>query len=270
MAEIQINDLSVPELEPFREMRHRNWTNESGIFIAEGPLLVERLIRSDYQVHSVLLDRKYYDHYASMVPSDADLLVIDHELVRDVVGFNFHRGVLGCGRRKPERTVAHDLSLQTFSSTETLMGIVGVQDPENLGGILRNCAALGVQNVVLGPGTADPLSRRVLRVSMGNALRLNLFRSRNMLTDLQSLRDTAGVQSIATSLLDGSEPLENMHRNSPVIILMGNEKLGLPIDIQLASDRRVRIDMELGTDSLNVTVAAGIVLHYFCRLASCG
>lgn len=267
MAEIQITDLNAPELEPFREMRQRNWTNESGIFIAEGPLLVERLIRSSYEVRSVLLDRKYYAHYAALVPPETDLLVIDHELVAEVVGFNFHRGVLGCGQRKPERTVEHDLLAQPFAANETLMGIMGVQDPENLGGILRNCAALGVKNVVIGPSAADPLSRRVLRVSMGNALRLNLYRSRNMRLDMQLLRERCGVQSFATSLLDGSEPLETVRRTSPVMILMGNEKLGLPHDIQHAADRRVRIDMQLGTSSLNVTVAAGIIMHYFCRLA---
>ncbi len=267
MAEIQITDLNAPELEPFREMRQRNWTNESGIFIAEGPLLVERLIRSSYEVRSVLLDRKYYAHYAAMVPPETDLLVIDHELVPEVVGFNFHRGVLGCGQRKPERTVEQELITQPLAANETLMGIVGVQDPENLGGILRNCAALGVKNVVIGPSAADPLSRRVLRVSMGNALRLNLYRSRNMRLDMQLLRERCGVQSFATSLLDGSEPLETVRRTSPVMILMGNEKLGLPLDIQHAADRRVRIDMELGTNSLNVTVAAGIIMHYFCRLA---
>lgn len=267
MAEIQITDLKAPELEPFREMRQRNWTNESGIFIAEGPLLVERLIRSSYEVRSVLVDRKYYEHHAALVPPGTDLLVIDHELVAEVVGFNFHRGVLGCGQRKPERTVEHDLLTQPFAANETVMGIVGVEDPENLGGILRNCAGLGVKNVVIGPGAADPLSRRVLRVSMGNALRLNLYRSRDMQVDMQLLRERGGVQSFATSLLDGSEPLESVRRSSPVMILMGNEKLGLPIDIQHAADRRVRIDMELGTSSLNVTVAAGIILHYFCRLA---
>jgi tRNA G18 (ribose-2'-O)-methylase SpoU len=264
---IDLDNVDDERLFPFRNMRQMNWTAGSGRFIAEGPLLVERLLSSDYQVHSLLVDRKYMHHFVDKVPEECLLMVVSHEMVEQIVGYNFHRGILGCGIRKPQLKIDGDFATNSIGFHSTMLAAVGIQDPENLGGILRSCAALGIEQVVIGPGTADPLSRRVLRVSMGNALRLRLYRSQDILADMQWLKGMAGVESIATSLAADSQLLEQSRRTGPLLLLMGNEKHGLPEPVQRAADRRIRIDMQLGTDSLNVTTAAGIIAHYFCRLA---
>ncbi len=266
MPHINIQSLDDPLLEPYRDIRNRNWTELSGRFIAEGPLLVRVLADSSYAIHSVLLDRKYQQHYADWIAPETDLLLVEHALVEQLVGFNFHRGVLACGLRKPLLSVREDFKPSDHTG-ETVACAVGVQDPENLGGILRNCAGLGIRRVIIGPGTADPLSRRVLRVSMGTALHLQLFRSRNLLDDLQWLHSERQVRSVATTLAEDSQSLEQSTRFGTTMILVGNERYGLPPEIQAAASQRVRIEMELATDSLNVCVAAGIVMHYFCRLA---
>lgn len=265
MPLIPIDSLDHPLLEPFREIRNRNWTEQSGLFVVEGPLLVKSLVSSSYGVKSILLDRKYETHYSSLASPETDLLLVDHALVEQIVGYDFHRGVLGCGLRQPVLSVQENFADCT-SERETLVCAVGVQDPENLGGILRSCAALGISRVIVGPGTADPLSRRVLRVSMGTALSLQLFRSRDLPADLRWLHELRGITSVATTLTDDAEQLERSQRYGPTLVLIGNERYGLPPDIQAQATRRVRIDMELGTDSLNVCVAAGIVLHYYCRI----
>jgi tRNA G18 (ribose-2'-O)-methylase SpoU len=266
VPQFDITSLDDPLLEPFRELRSRKWVEQSGLFIAEGPLLVERLLASPYGVKSILLDRKYFDHYVQLVPAQVDLLVVEHELVESIVGFNFHRGVMGCGLRKPIAWLRDAFAL-SVDPAETIVWAAGVQDPENLGGILRSCAALGIERVIVGPGSADPLSRRVLRVSMGNALRLQLFRSRNLAEDLRWLSAERGIFSVATTLHPTAVALESATRAGPTVILIGNERYGLPEAIQAGADQRVTIAMDLGTDSLNVCVAAGIVMHYYCRIA---
>jgi tRNA G18 (ribose-2'-O)-methylase SpoU len=263
----EITDLDDPRLDAFRDIRSRNWTYVSRRFIAEGPLLVERLLASQYQTESVLIDRKFEQHYINMVPETVNILLLDHEQIEQVVGFNFHRGVLACGVRPEQLRLREDFG-DPPQAQETLVAAVGVQDPENLGSILRCCSGFGIQRVLIGPGTADPLSRRVLRVSMGTALRLRLLHSQHIVPDLGWLRETHRVRSIATSLRDGSQPLEHASRGGPTIILVGNERYGLPEDVQQAADGCVRIDMELGTDSLNVSVASAIVMHYYCRIAT--
>lgn len=267
MPTFEVSDLEDSRLVPYRNLRTVNWTGASGWFIAEGPLLVDRLLRSSYQVHSVMVSRKLLDKYAHQAAEDTELIVVDDDAVSNIVGFNFHRGVMACGLRRPLRSPRETFT-ELLSHETTLVAVQGVQDPENLGGILRSCAALGIEHVIVGPNSADPLSRRVLRVSMGTAFKLNLLRTRDLVADLAWLRETWNVESVATTLAPDSEFLEQAERRGPTVILLGNEAHGLPPELQAAADRRVKIDMRLGTDSLNVSVAAGIVMHYFCRVAS--
>jgi tRNA G18 (ribose-2'-O)-methylase SpoU len=194
------------------------------------------------------------------------VLVVPEAWMAEIVGFHFHRGIMACGLRKPP-WILSEVLVAPLGKNVTLVALYGVQDPENMGAILRSCAALGIEHVLIGPKSADPFSRRVLRVSMGTLLSLKIIRSTNLMTDLAWLKERHGVESVATTLAVDSKPLEQTGRQTPLVILMGNEAYGLPPELQQAADHRVRIDMRLGTDSLNVGVAAGIVLHYFSRVA---
>lgn len=266
MGSVLIDDLEDPRLDAYRDIRSRNWTYVSKRFIAEGPLLTERLLASEYETESVLLDQKYANEYLPMIPESVEVLLLEHSQIEQILGFNFHRGVLACGVRPRQLELRANFGAPP-SPPETIVAAIGVQDPENLGSILRCCAGFGICRVIIGPGTADPLARRVLRVSMGTALRLQLLHSKNVVADLDWLRESAGVTTYATSLRDDSQSLEKVQRTGPVLVLVGNERFGLPEDVQRAADHCVRIDMDLGTDSLNVSMASGIVMHYFCRIA---
>ncbi len=262
----EISDLSDARLAPFRQLRHKNWIESSGWFIAEGPLLVDRLLRSQYRCQSLLIDRKYQSQFASRLDEDLDVLLIEHDLVHEVVGFDFHRGILGCGCRSALPDLRQTL-VEPLADSETLVATVGVQDPENMGCILRCCAALGVQRVIIGPGSADPLGRRALRVSMGGSLRLQLLRSRDLSADLTWLRDRSRLSSFATSLDGPAMLLSQVRRQGPALILLGNERNGVPAEILKQADHCLQIEMEQSGDSLNVCAAASILLHYFCRLS---
>ena len=103
---------------------------------------------------------------------------------------------------------------------------------------------------------------------MGNSLKLRLVEAENAEQDLLLLKDKAGFQILASSLTDDSKSLAEVSWGKRALILLGNEGHGLPLSIQDTSDIRLKIDMSLGTDSLNVAVAAGIMLHYAARLAN--
>lgn len=256
-----------PRLEPFRSLRTRNWVDGSRIFVAEGPQLVHRLLASDYETRSILVDEKYASRFIPELPDSVLKLVVPRDMLPEVVGFSFHRGLLGCGQRKPRIGLRE--ALGAIEATDIFPVLVGVQDLENLGCILRTAAGLGMQRVVLGPGCCDPFSRRALRVSMGAVLKLSLLHSQDIESDLVWLQQTAGVECIAAALGNGTTPLERAHRSGPVAVFVGNEKSGLPDNLVQLAAQRVRIDMHSGVDSLNVSVAAGIILHHFARRASC-
>ena len=260
-----IDSIDNAKLDPYRHLRTTNLTRFSGRFVVESKPLVSRLVSSGLEVESVLIDEKFQAEAMSWVPSDLEVLVVQSDWIEGLVGFNFHRGYLACGVRPKNRTIAEFCANWHRSQEWTGCMLVGVQDPENMGSILRTCAALGISDIFVGPDCVDPFARRVLRVSMGNAFKLNFFSVKNPVEAVLRLRE-AEIQSIATCFAQDSEELAEFQRSGPSVVLMGNEAHGLPELVQRAADRRLMIAMDLSTDSLNVSVATGIILHNLCRV----
>jgi tRNA G18 (ribose-2'-O)-methylase SpoU len=143
-----------------------------------------------------------------------------------------------------------------------------VQDPTNLGAILRTCQGFGVDGVILGDKCADPFSRRVLRVSMGGVFRLPIVESHDLAADLAFLKDELHCQVIATVLDASADELETILVRKPrVALLFGSEGHGLPTECITASTKRVTLKMLREADSFNVAAAAAMFLYHFCRVA---
>jgi tRNA G18 (ribose-2'-O)-methylase SpoU len=258
-------DLSSPRLDSYRNLRTTNLTRQSGRFIAESKPLVQRLVASGWSLDSVLVDARYLDEALTWLPPEADILVVSGEQVSELIGFSFHRGFLACGIR-PE--MLRDESILADGGPDWMgVMLVGVQDPENMGSIFRTCAALGISDILLGPQCVDPFARRVLRVSMGNAFKLRFFEIPHAAECLVRLA-TRGIESVAACLDDGGQDLSRFDVRGPTLVVFGNEAHGLPAEVKKAAGRYVQIEMALGTDSLNVSVAAGIILHHLRRVCA--
>ncbi len=262
MPVIRLTDLNSRRLDPYRNLRTTNLTRVSGRFIAESKPLVLRLVESGIGIDSFVIDEKYIEEATRCLPSHVDLFAVPGDLVSELIGFAFHRGYLACGIR-PKFQIVEEAVWELTTRWVGVM-LVGLQDPENMGSIFRTCAALGISDILVGPECVDPFARRVLRVSMGNAFKLRFFEVSDPMATLKWCSDN-GVESIAACLSKRSEELSGFKRNGPGVVVFGNEAHGLPEGVQNAARRSVRIDMALGTDSLNVSVAAGIILHNLCR-----
>lgn len=262
MPLVPLTDLDDPRLAPYRALKRTNDTARRGLFIAEGDKLVERLLRSGLALESVLLSEPHVAQFAPLLPAELSALVIADDAVETLVGFNFHRGILGCGRRPTppalERLVAAPRS--------TLVVCPDVQDPENLGAIVRIASGFGAAGLVLGPHCADPFSRRVQRVSMGNVYALPIVPVADVVATLTELRTRHALPSWATVLDADAEVFDPRARPDRLAIVFGSEGHGIPRDVVAACDRRVTIPMPSGVDSLNVAVAAGIFLYELTHL----
>jgi len=177
------------------------------------------------------------------------VLVAELDLMRQVTGFDIHRGAIAAAVRPPERSVDDVVRTAT-----TVAVLEGVNDLENLGALFRNAAAFGVDGVVLDPTTADPLARRAVRVSLGHVLAVPHAR----LHDWPDGLDRLGMDVVAltphaddTTIPDGGR----------VALLLGAEGPGLSDAALVRAGRRVRIPMASGIDSLNVATAAAIAFH---------
>jgi len=263
MPLIAISDLDDPRLAPYRSLPTARRTRPAETFVAEGRLLVVRLLASSLEVQSLLVRETALAELRPHLPIELPVYVAPRGLVNQIVGFTFHQGVMACGRRRPLATV-RDL-LPADQRPLTVVICPRIQDPDNLGQILRNGAALGADLVVLGRGCADPFSRRALRVSMGAAFTLPLAGTHDLPADLAVLRHEAGVQLAAAVLDPRAEPLPTAARPARFGLLLGNEYEGLDPDILQLCDRQITLPMRPGTDSLNVATASGIFLYHFGR-----
>jgi tRNA G18 (ribose-2'-O)-methylase SpoU len=266
MPHIPVAELSSPLLDPYRHLKHTNSTRWSGRFVVEGHRCVRRLLASRFETLSVLASDRRKHLIEEDVPPDVPLLVIPESLAKELVGFHFHSGVMACGRRgSPPKW--DDILPDDPTASALVVACPRITDPENLGGLIRLAAGFGATAVALDIGCVDPFARRVLRVSMGNAFHLPIVDSDNLMDDLIRLRTEFGFRIASAVLDDNAVALSQAKRPLRLVLLLGNEADGLEQRWVDVSDHKVVIPMADQTDSLNVTVAAGIMLHHFTKVA---
>lgn len=265
MRIVDIHDLSDPRLDPYRQLAQSNLTRHSGRFIAESPLLVERLLASGLQTESILTARRYCSQLEAWPVGDVPVYVVPDHAVSEVVGFQFHRGVLACAHRPRNPSLAELVAPRDAAGI--LVICPQIVDPTNLASVVRNTSALGGDGLLLGPHAADPFSRRVARVSMGTLFRLPIRVADNLAEDLTALAADHGYTRVATVLDPAATPLPLAQRPPRLALLFGSEGHGLDEETLRLCDRRVTLAMHRDTDSLNVGSSTGIFLYHYACLA---
>jgi tRNA G18 (ribose-2'-O)-methylase SpoU len=268
-AVVDVDDPADPRLDDFRDLnsidRRPDLPSGKGLVIAEGVLVVQRMLASRFRPRAMLgTDRRLRELADDLDATDAPYYRASAEVMADVVGFHLNRGVLAAAQRPGELSVEAALD-----GARTVAVLEGVNDHENLGSIFRNAAGLGVDAVVFGAGCADPLYRRAVRVSMGHALLVPYAWASAWPADLTVLRDS-GFRVMAMTPDAGAATLSGAMAtvdDDPVAILVGAEGPGLTETAMRASDVRARIPMSRGTDSLNVATAAALAFYERARLA---
>jgi tRNA G18 (ribose-2'-O)-methylase SpoU len=258
----RVDDVTDPRLDVFRNLKPRNAERDAGVFVAEGPTVVERLLRSRCRVQSLLITDRKLPAFQTRLPGGVPVFIVNDEQARALIGFEFHAGVLASAVRPVNPPLD---SLPVTSETSLLVAGERITDPENVGALIRIASAFGASAVVLGKGSADPYSRRVLRVSMGNGLFLPVHEVDDLPGTLQSLTGRQNYHTVATVLDAASVSLTSTQFASRTVLVFGNEYDGLSPSVLAACQRRLTISMLNGTDSLNIAVAAGICLHEFRR-----
>ncbi len=268
-----VQDVADPDdrrLDDFRDLnsvdRRPDLPTGKGLVIAEGVLVVQRMLASRFTPHALLgTDRRLAELQDDLAGTEVPYYRASAEVMARVVGFHLNRGVLAAARRVPEPSVAH-----VVEGASTVAVLEGVNDHENLGSIFRNSAGLGVDAVVFGSGCADPLYRRAVRVSMGHALLVPYARATNWPGELRLLREKGFRLLAMTPHSNACALAEAMAaaRDDRVAVLVGAEGPGLSPAALRLSDVRVRIPMSRGTDSLNVATAAALAFYERARTAS--
>jgi tRNA G18 (ribose-2'-O)-methylase SpoU len=272
----------------------------SGFFIAEGLGVVRRLLGSEVTIRSVLATPSRMGLLTDEIERRrVSAYVVEPEVLRSVVGFDLHRGIVAAADRPAPATVE-----AVAAQATTLAVLEGLNDHENRGAVLRSAAALGVDGIVLDPTCADPLYRRSVRVSMGAAFLLPIARATSWPGELGVLArlgfrlvaltpdpDTGAIDDLAGDDLAGDDVAGDdvagdrvagdrladdpsgdgrgvgTPRAGRVAVMLGAEGPGLSPAALAAADVAVRIPMHGDVDSLNVGHAAAIAFHHFAGRA---
>jgi tRNA G18 (ribose-2'-O)-methylase SpoU len=257
-----VDDPADPRVDDYRDLtaadRRPDRPGGRGLVIAEGVVVVRRLLDSPYPVRSLLgVPRRLAELDADLAGLDVPAYAADAGTMAEVVGFHLNRGVLAVADRAVPPTVA-----ALVARSRVLAVLEAVNDHENLGALFRNAAALGVDGVLLGPRCSDPLYRRSVRVSMGHVLRVPFAPLPGDWPDTLGLLRGAGFTVAALTPAPDAVPLSGAGlAGARVALLLGAEGPGLSAEALAAADVRVRIPMASGVDSLNVATAAAVAFH---------
>ncbi|MFC7612728.1 TrmH family RNA methyltransferase [Actinokineospora soli] len=258
---IEVADPADPRLDDFRDLttadRRPDRPGGRGLVIAEGVVVVQRLLASRYPVRALLgVPRRIEALQPDLAGRDIPAYAVPADVMAETVGFHLNRGVLAAA----DRAAPVDLG-ELLATARTVAVLEGVGDHENLGSLFRNAAALGVDAILLGPGCSDPLYRRSVRVSMGHVLAVPFAPLEPWPGGLDLLRD-AGFRVLALTPRADAVDLADVARGGDrVALLLGSEGPGLTDEAIAAADAAVRIPMARGVDSLNVATAGAVAFY---------
>lgn len=245
-----------------RQQREQAGGDMAGFFIAEGDLVIERALATGHRLHSILLPENRSASLPAGVGEDVDVFLANDAVLTEITGRPKLRDTLSCFVR-PAPVSPEDL----LDGTTTVAVLENINNPNNLGVILRNAAGLGIDAVFLDPRCGDPLYRRAVRASMGQVFAIPHARIGPLAASLEMLHDH-GFHTIALTP-SGATELRDIRFDADwpkTAVVLGAEGPGLDADTLAAASIRARISMTNDVDSLNVANAAAIAFHHFGTL----
>jgi tRNA G18 (ribose-2'-O)-methylase SpoU len=275
-----IASLELPELAPYRTLRRAAEHAAQGIFVAEGDKVVRRLLESDFGVLSVLLPASRVAEFEPLLRARPEteipvFAVTNKAVLEELVGFEMFQGVLAIGKIPAMATL--ETVLANPARPRLFAAVDGLTSAENIGLLVRNCAAFGTQALIVGETSSSPFLRRAVRNSMGTIFQLPVVElkvegsrpARNLADTLRELR-ARGIHCLAAHPHTDRKFLSQADFTGDCCIVFGSEGNGLSPEVLAACDEAVAVPMAAGVDSLNVGAAAAVFLYEAARQRQAG
>lgn len=252
---IDIDNLNQKELEVYAHLTEAQLRANEQLFIAETPQVIECALKAGCIPVSFLIDRDNATASARRLIDQCPAVPVyaaHADVIQSLTGYALTRGVL-CAMHRPEIQKAEDVLL----NARRVAVLNGIADPSNMGAIFRAAAALGMDCVLLTPGSVDPMYRKCVRVSMGSVFMIPWAKmGSNWICTLKAY----GFRLAAMALKEDSVCIsdESLKRVEKLAVVLGNEGRGLSDAVIAECDDTVLIPMQRGVDSLNVAAASAI------------
>lgn len=243
-----ITSLKNPKVTAWKALKDRKGRRESGCFLVEGRKMVEEALASAFDVETVLVQEG---------------MELPDGLTMPVYELPAHVLAAVCDTKTPQGIAAVVRMKEQSALGKHIVVLDGVQDPGNVGTIIRTADAAGLDGVLLSNQCADVFSPKVLRATMGSIFRMNLRTTDDLPGELTKLREKG--YSILSSQLDGTPFYEREKVAERFALIIGNEGNGVSEQVQQTATHQVRLPMRGGAESLNAAIAAAIMMYELMR-----
>jgi tRNA G18 (ribose-2'-O)-methylase SpoU len=260
MQILRIDRFDDPRIQDYLDVTDAELLRRRNLFVAEGRLVVGRLLAGGDHVVSLLLNEASLKALEKVLATreQTPIYVCDTHAFASITGFNLHRGCLALAERPAARTPS-----EVAGQSDVLLVLEAVTDADNVGSVFRNAAAFGVGGILLSPTCCDPLYRKAIRTSMGSVFGVPWARLDRWPSDLEMLK-ISGFQLVALTPKDSAPELGTCARRpgQKMAVLVGSEGPGLSATAEEMADVLVRIPIRHEVDSLNLATATGIALYH--------
>lgn len=261
----RVGSLDAPELAPYCTLRRPDEHERAGLLVATNEKVVRRLLASRFTVLSVLLTPAWFELLRpdlSARPEDIEVYLGEKELLETITGYRLHQGVLATARIPPGPDF--ETLLDSTPGPLLIVAVEGIANAENLGTIVRSCAAFGVSFLIVGETCVSPLQRRAVSGSMGALFEQPTVRVNCLVTALGRLR-ARGIRCFAAHPRPDARQPSSVDLRGDCCLVFGAEGPGLSDPVLAACDEALKIRMPSHMNSINVSAAAAVFLYETTR-----
>jgi tRNA G18 (ribose-2'-O)-methylase SpoU len=261
-----VQALDAPELALYLTLRRIEEHERAGVLVAANIKVVKRLLASRFTVVSALLTPAWLKQLEPSLrarpEAELPVYVAEQKVLETITGYTLHQGALAVGRipSPPD----FETLLENAPRPWLLAAVEGIASAENLGAVVRSCAAFGAHVLIVGETCGSPFQRRAVSGSMGTIFQQPVARVDNLVDKLTGLR-ARGVRCLAAHPRPGAKKLSVVDLRDDCCLVFGAEGPGLTAPVLAACDDMVEIAMPSHMNSLNVAVATGVFLYEATR-----
>ena len=257
--------LDAPELALYRTLRRVEEHERAGVLVAANNKVIKRLLASRFTVVSALLTPAWLEKLEPQLrarPEAISVYVAEPALLETITGYKLHQGALAVAKIPPSPDF--ETLLNNSPRPLLLAAVEGIASAENLGAVVRSCAAFGAHFLIVGETCGSPFQRRAVSGSMGTIFEQPLVRVDKLVATLTVLR-ARGVRCLAAHPRSDAKKLASVDLRGDCCLVFGAEGPGLTAAVLAACDEMVEIPMPSHMNSLNVAVATGVFLYEATR-----
>jgi tRNA G18 (ribose-2'-O)-methylase SpoU len=256
-----VNTVQIPELTIFRTLKQELCHRREGLFVAEGHFVVERLFYSPLRIRSVLFTQVWYENFREELekrPEEIEVFIGEKAELSKITGYELHQFIMACAEIPKANSIENSITLK--NKPVLLVALDGLTSSDNVGLVVRNCAAFGVDALIAGETSADPWLRRAVRKSMGNIFKVPIINTNSLVETITLLRNTYHFDVFSAQVSANASLMYDIDLRNNCCIVMGNEGNGVSSLVRDSCNKSIYIPMAEGVDSLNVSSATAVIL----------